>query len=461
MEPWTMTAGFRGIMNGEGLMQRAARSSAITLGGVFVSQFIRLASNLILTRLLFPEAFGTMAIVSVFLMGLAMFSDMGIGPAIMQSKRGDDQAFLNTAWTIQIMRGFVLWIVASLLAWPVSIIYGEPALLWYLPVAAFGLVFMGFFPTRQETAHRHMKAGRLTLIDLGQQVVSVTAAVTLAWLLQSVWALVFSGLIATLAHLLLLNAYLPGPGNRVAWERPALRELISFGKWIFLSTLCGFAISQSDKVLIGAYLSLNDFGLYNIAFFLASFPFMLGSVVMGRLLIPLYRECPPLESPRNRARLRRMRAVALGGLSALIIVLAFGGVWLVGLLYDDRYHMAGGIVVMIATIQMPALIILTSDQAVLAYGDSRRFFVLTLLRALLVIAGLWIGLHFFGLQGAIAGLGLANLAAYPVLVWALRPHGAWDPLIDMIFLALGAAVAVTAIWFNADAVAELALMHAG
>ncbi|MCC5974133.1 MAG: oligosaccharide flippase family protein, partial [Rubellimicrobium sp.] len=368
-----MTSALRALFSGESLLQRAARNSVITLGGFATGQVIRLASNLILTRLLFPEAFGTMAIVLVFMIGLTMFSDMGIGPAIMQSKRGDDPAFLNTAWTIQIMRGFALWFVATALAWPVATIYGVPELVWYLPVAALGLIVMGFFPTRLETANRHMRAGRLTLIELAHQLVSVTAAIGLALLLQSVWALVLSGLIATIIHLIMLNIFLPGERNRIALERPAVTELVTFGKWIFLSTVCGFVIVQADKVMIGAWLPLDSFGLYNIAYFLASLPYMLGAMVMGRLLIPLYRESPPLASDENRRRLQMMRRVALSGLSILVTILAFGGTLLVDLLYDDRYRDAGAMVVLIAAVQMPSLLVLTSDQAVLAYGASRRF----------------------------------------------------------------------------------------
>ncbi len=50
----------------------------MTLGGVGGQQFLRLASNLILTRLMFPEAFGLMALIQTFMVGLQMFSDIGI-----------------------------------------------------------------------------------------------------------------------------------------------------------------------------------------------------------------------------------------------------------------------------------------------------------------------------------------------------------------------------------------------
>lgn len=451
-----MTTLLRRYLSGEGLMQRAARSSAITVLGFGAGQFMRLASNLILTRLLFPEAFGMMALISVFIMGLAMFSDVGVGPAIMSSKRGDDQDFLDTAWTIQIIRGVSLFIAACLLTYPVAIFYDEPMLLYFLPVASIALVIDGFKPTRVETQNRHLRAGLLTAIDMATQFIGVVTAVALAWWLQSVWALILSNLIAVSAQLLMLNLGLPGQSNRLRWEKPAAHELINFGKWIFLSTLCGFLIGQADKVILAKYLDFGVLGVYNIGYFLASFPFLLGGVLMRRLLIPVYRESAPKESRENFNRVRKMRAAVTLALTLPIAILAFGGVWLVEIMYDDRYLDAGAVVVLFAATQMPALIILTCDQAALASGDSGRFFVLTLARSVLIVVGLLIGLELLGLTGAILGLAAANLAAYPVLAWLNHPHKAWDPLLDAACLALGAALAAGAIAFNWDAVAALA-----
>ena len=130
-------------LNGSSLMARALRSSMLTVGGFGAAQVMRLASNLILTRLLFPEAFGLMALVSVFMMGLQQFSDVGVTPAILQSRRGDERDFLNTAWTIQAVRGAGLWLLACALAWPMAWIYDEPQLLHLLPVASLTIASIG------------------------------------------------------------------------------------------------------------------------------------------------------------------------------------------------------------------------------------------------------------------------------------------------------------------------------
>ncbi|MDG1077571.1 MAG: oligosaccharide flippase family protein [Planktotalea sp.] len=448
------------LFQGSNLRVRAIRSSVLTVGGFGASQVIRLASNLILTRLLFPEAFGMMALVMVFIQGLYQFSDVGVGPAIMQSKRGDDPHFLNTAWTIQAGRGVLLWLAASVLAYPMALIYGEAQLMQLLPVAALTLVIQGFNPTRLMLANRHLQLGRVTSIDIVTQLSGIVSAVVLAYLTQSVWALVFSSIISSLVQLVLFRIYLEGHRDRFEWERPAAHELINFGKWIFLSTLAGFLFNQSDKMLLGKYLPLDQFGVYNIGFFLASFPLLLGISVTHKMLIPIYRERPPSESAENFAALRKMRFVVSGGLLAGIAILALVGVPLVELLYDSRYYQAGAIVVIIACMQVPQIIVLTYDQAALAAGDSKRFFVLAATRAIIMLSALFIALETYGLVGALFSIGLAMLVIYPVVVWLARHMGAWDPLHDISFAILGLGVIIVSLWVNWGAIAELAQVSA-
>src|SRR6056297_1188757 len=113
----------RTLLFDESMKGRAVRSTGFTIIKIGGHNFLRLVSNLALTRLLFPEAFGIMAIVQVVLVGVAMFSDFGIKGSIVQDERGDDPDFLNTAWTFQILRGFVLGTVVLLAAGPIADFY--------------------------------------------------------------------------------------------------------------------------------------------------------------------------------------------------------------------------------------------------------------------------------------------------------------------------------------------------
>ena len=433
------------------LMARALRSTSWIVLGYGGAQAVRLASNLILTRLLFPEAFGLMALIQVVIVGLTLFSDVGIAPSIAQSKRGDDRDFLDTAWTIQTIRGLGLWLAACALAGPIAGFYNEPLLLTYLPIAALTLVISGFNPTRIETAHRHLQMGRLTLLDLTSQVIGIVVMIIGALLYQSVATLVVGAVVGALAKLALTHAFLPGPGNRFRLERPAVQELVSFGKWIFLSTMFWFFASQGDRAILGKFLSLEGLGIYNIGYFLASFPLLLGQNVTGRVMIPIYREANSGDYPK----LRRMRYGLSGGLLALLVVMALAGPWLVSVLYDSRYLQSGAILVMLALALMPQVIGMTYDQAALAAGDSRRFFISSALRASLQIGMLLGGVIYAGLPGALIGMGVGMLLSHLVLIWLARAHGVWDARHDMTLAVLALAFGALALWLHWDRVLGL------
>ena len=437
------------------LFARALRGGALTAGSYAFTQALRLASNLILTRLLFPEAFGLMALVSVVLVGLAMFSDVGIGPAISQHPRGDDPDFLNTAFTINVLRGAVLWLATCALALPAAWLYGAPELAMLLPVAGLTLLIAGFNPTRIDTANRHLLLGRVTVLDLIAQTIGIVAMILLAVAMKSVWALVLGAILGSCAKLVLTHVGLPGAANRFRWDAEAGRDLIRFGKWIFLSTACGFLLAQGDKAILGAYLPLEQLGIYNIGFFLASFPMLLGGAVTGRILIPLYRDHPPTASAENRARLARLRRGVTLAILSLLAVMAFAGVPLVGLLYDARYAAAVAVVVAVACVQMPAVIGMTYDQAALAAGDSRRYFWVIAAKAAVQTLAFLIGAEWAGLGGALLAQGLALTVVHPLIVGLARRHGAWDAGHDLAGFAAVLALIAAALWWNAEALTIL------
>jgi O-antigen/teichoic acid export membrane protein len=418
------------------------------------AQGFRLISNLILTRLLFPEAFGIMALVTVLLVGLTLFSDMGVGPAIMQSKRGDEADFLDTAWTIQILRGGILWLAACALAYPAALFYDQPLIASLLPVAALSLLIAGFVPTRVDTANRHLLLGRLTVLDLIATLIGIAVMLVLAMITRSVWSLAVGGVVTALVRLMLMTLLLPGHRNRLRWEAAAGRELLHFGFWIFLSSVCGFLVSQGDRAVLGKYLSIEGLGIYNIGAFLAMFPIMLGSAVTARVLIPIYRAHAQGDVVA-RQRLERIRFIVTGGLMFALAVLALAGPLVVDVLYDVRYRSAGGVMVAICAVQMIVVVFLTYDQAALAQGDSRGFFMVSAAKATLQTMGFLIGAHYMGLAGAMLGQAIGMMLYVPVIARLAWRHRVWDAKHDLVFLIAALCLGVFALWVNWTSVSLL------
>ena len=161
-----------------------------TTGGYGLSQALRLATNLIVTRLLNPEAFGLMAIVDTLLIGLQMVSDTGIVQTLVQRKDPPDRDLLNTAWSIHALRGVLLCGALVLMARPLASWYGEPTLVWLLTVSGVVLILEGLQSTGKFVAAREMALRRLVLVDVVVQLSGIAIVITCAWLYHSVWALV-------------------------------------------------------------------------------------------------------------------------------------------------------------------------------------------------------------------------------------------------------------------------------
>lgn len=442
--------------SGSDVKARTLRSTlwvALNFGGNSV--ILRLISNLVLTRLLFPEAFGLMAITQVFLAGLALFSDTGVGLSIIQNKRGDEAAFLNTAWTVQILRGAVLWLLTFLIAAPVARLYGEPVLVLMLPVLGFTFLVKGFQPTAVHTASKHLQMGRLLSINFLSSLATAVGACILAYYMRSVWALVVAnvgGAILTLACQWLL---LPGARNRLQIERAALSDLFHFGKYVFLASIAGFAVAQGDRAIIGLYVPVATLGVFNIGYTLAKMPVELAQMLQRRVILPLYRLKPIEESERNRAAIFRTRRLLSGGMMAVGLVLALAGPWLTELLYDDRYIAAGPVVTLFGLSMVPMLTMRSTSPMLLAMGDSKASLILVVAIAVLNATLLFLGIWAFGIAGAILAPGAAILLVTPLRWHYARRYNALDPIQEVGMTAVGLAAAGAICAWHWDKVSTL------
>lgn len=416
---------------------------------------IRLVSNLILTRLLFPEAFGLMALVQVVLSGVILFSDFGFRDSIVQDERGEQTDFLNTAWTLQILRGVVLGLAVILLAKPLANFYEEPLLFDILLLAAVVPLLQGFNSTNIFTADRQLNLGRLTVLVLGTQIFGLIVTISLAWWLHSVWALAIGNVVTTAALAGLSHMMLPGIKNRFCFEKDAIWRLFNFGKYIFFSTLAMFFIQQSDKVVLGKYITLEELAIYNIAYLFAAMPLLFSLTLSERVIYPLYARRPPSEGKENLRKINKARFLLTGVLLLGTGVLALISVPMIHMLYDDRYWAAGPILGLVAIGTLPRLVVQSYEKMPLATGDARSFAALRLLQAAMQIVLTIIGVQHFGLLGAIIAPAGVVFLIYPALVYVTRAHKGWDPLHDAIFMALSFMLTALILWVYSEEFAPL------
>src|SRR5215212_8946226 len=100
-----------------------------TVAGYGASQLLRLGAIIIIARLLAPELFGIMTIINSVRTGLELISDVGIGQNVVQNKNADDPNFWNTAWSLQLVRGAILFVLCLAASAPLAYFYDSSILM--------------------------------------------------------------------------------------------------------------------------------------------------------------------------------------------------------------------------------------------------------------------------------------------------------------------------------------------
>lgn len=441
------------------LKRLALQGTAWTVLGYGTGQVLRLLNNLILTRLLVPEYFGLMALITLILTALYLITDLGIEPNIVRHMRGDDPAFLNTAWTIQAGRGIIQFLGCLVLAWPAAAVYHEERLLWLLPIMGVTALLAGFNATSLFSLERHLKLGKLTLFDLSVQGLSLAVMIIWARLSPSILALVVGNLVGAVLRLAGSHLLLPGVRHCLAWDRAAVRELFSFGRWILVSTLLTFLAFQTDRLILGRLFSLQLLGIYTIAFTLADLPKQMMLQLNGRIIYPLISRHLHLKRSDLRAEILERRRWLVVGLALGLVLMITGGDSLVGLLYDQRYSAAAWMAPVLLIGLWPNLLTLSLDAALHAIGKPNYVAFASLVRFIYIVIGLPLGFTLLGVPGAVIAVALADLPYYAGLQWGLRREGLSGLRQDVVATALFLGLLAVALLLRAAAGSTPPLYH--
>ena len=414
------------------LSGRAARASAWSMGELGLGYALRLGSNLIMTRIVMPEAFGVMALIMTLHVALTLFSDIGVAQSIIRSPRGEDRHYLRVAWTIQILRSTVValivvaaaglvWLMAPGLA-PAGTVYADPDLPPLIAVSSAVVLLSGLESCNKYVAQRRMQLKLLTIQTLSVQVVTLVAMVTIAQIEASVWSLLWGMIIGGLLSMI-TSHFLPGPRMGLAWDREIADELWHFGKWIIGSSAMSFVSSNADRIFLGAVLDKEHFGFYVIALIWVQAGTTVIHRLGGKIGLPLFSDVSrerPDELLRVFHRFNRLNAaLACTGFLGLF----FGGASIILLLYPQSYAQSASFMPFLA-LAMLREVFGPIGSLLVSQGNSKASATAAFTEAVSICLCLYIGIRLMGTEGALFAVALSSLAGSVVhLVIAHRTLG--------------------------------------
>ncbi len=405
------------------LTSRVLAAGSWSLFGYGASQVLRLANNLIMTRLLVPEMFGLMAATQTFLFIITLVSDLGVNLSVIQSKRGEDEKFLNTAWVMQILRGALLMGALVLIALGIEIeavarffnddsAYAHDLFPLILIIMASTVFINGFKSTNATLADRRMQLGRVTLLNLLSQIISLIVMISWALFYEAtVWALVAGALVNSISFVLMSHLLIPGSRNKFEFEKEAFWEIFHFGKWVVVSSVLSAFYFQIDKLYIGYLESATVLGIYSIAFFIASAVRDLLLNIISKVLFPLFSEI----SRDNREMLVeyyyriRMRTDALTIFCAGFLFSS--GQAIILILYDDRYLSAGPMLNLLS-LSLLFTAPFVSRALMLSIGNSKYMASLRAIQLLSLVITIPYLYELLGINGVIWALVIAQFLSF-------------------------------------------------
>lgn len=231
---------------------------------------LRLVTLMILARMLDPNDFGLVGMVTAFTGVLSLFRDFGLSSAAIQRDTVTEQQ-LSTLFWINLLVGFLLALTAVLMAPAIALLYHEPKLVPVTAALAAGFIFNAAGVQHGAMLQREMRFTALAVINTASLVVAGVAAVLIAKMGFGYWALVAMTVILPLTTTIgswITSGWVPGK----AYRRAGIRSMMRFGGMLTANSLVVYVANNLDKVLLGRYWGMEALGIYGRAYQLVNIP---------------------------------------------------------------------------------------------------------------------------------------------------------------------------------------------
>jgi O-antigen/teichoic acid export membrane protein len=389
-----------------------------------VSQALRVVTNIILARLLVPELFGIMQISNSLGMGVQLLSDIGVGQNIVYHQDANDPDFYNTAWSLQLIRGILLWLVFSACAVPIARFYQSTIFELIIPIAGFNIVLTGFTSTSIFLLQKRMKFSRLTGFNTVVGICSSAALVICAYFNPTIWALVYGSLAGTAISMVGSFFVLPDVRQRFFISRKYLFEMLSFGKWIFASSIVYFLSGNFDRLYLAKNIPLTLLGVYGIARALADMLSVLIVQVGYHVVFPVVASHSQMPRSELRNQLASIRMKFLFTTALGVSLLATVADLAIKICYDERYHAAGWMLPILVIGAWFSVLTSINESTLLGVGKPFYSALGNTAKFGFIVIGLSLSVGRFGvvgIMGAVLVVAASDLCRYmPILIGQIR-----------------------------------------
>ncbi len=285
-------------------------------GERILAQLISLAVSIILARILDPEHYGIIAIVTVFINILNALTTGGFGSALVQKKDADDLDFDTICW-FSIVLSVVLYIVLFFAASTIADFFKMPELLWVTRVMGIRVVISAFNSIQHAYVQRHMEFKRFFFATLGGTIVSAVVGIIMAYMGFGVWALVGQYMTNSCIDTVVLRFTIRWK-PRLQWSYKRLKTMMSFGLKMLGATLVNTLQDNIRSLVVGKVFTSEDLAYYNQG---KKYPATVMNNLVGSIQKILFPAFADQQDDRGRIKSQMRKAIRLSSFILVPIVI--------------------------------------------------------------------------------------------------------------------------------------------
>lgn len=230
-------------------------------GERILAQLINFIVSIVLARVLFPEEYGIVAIVTIFITIADSFVTNGLGTSLIQKKKADDKDF-STIFHASIILSFVLYVILFLLAPVIANLYSNNEIALILRIMGLRLPIAAINSIQQAYVSRKMIYKKFFYSTISGAIVSGIVGVIMALLGLGVWALVAQYLLNAIMGTIVLFIIIDWR-PKLEFSFKKFKELFSFGWNVMMAGFIGTIFDQLKGFVIGLKYTATDLAYFN------------------------------------------------------------------------------------------------------------------------------------------------------------------------------------------------------
>lgn len=403
----------------ESLKKKAAFGMVWTSIQKFASMGIRFISGIILARLLTPEDYGCIGMLSIFMVIANSFVDGGFASALIQKKRPTQEDY-STVFFFNLGMSILMYAILFVSAPAIARFYKMPILCSVLRVQGIVLLIHAFSIIQNNQLKKQFRFKKIAIVTLASSIISLSVTIFMAYKGFGVWALVTMHLL--IAFIPALVYWLTNKWHPLwVFSKTSFKELFNFGFFMFLTNIINNTCNNIQGLLIGRFYAPATMGYYSKAKSTEELASTSISNVMGQVTYPLYAEYQH-DIPMLINAIKRITSSISYFTFPLMLLLILLAKPIFILLYSERWLDSVPYFQILCLAGIAICLQGVNYQAIAAVGKSKVMFSWTIIKRAIGLALVVGGLAAFGIKGLLVGMVMQSWLIYLINAYQVHKH---------------------------------------